>query len=263
MLIICCGMMRSGSTLQYQLTVEILEKTGKGTGWGEIRHGNCHEILGKDSSSLMKVVKVHQFRHLKGVKEAIADKQAKGIYSYRDIRDVTVSLMKMRKATFERLVFETGEIKECIRDFYNWTNLDDMLISRYDTMVNNLPQEVLKIAHHLNIDIAQKDAQEIANHYSIEKQKKRIEKWKINKVHGNSYDPKSLLHANHINFGKQSQWNEVLTPIQVAYLESMGKDWLSLVNYPFTQPVAMQWLSQLTYSRYSIQRKFNNLKKVK
>ncbi len=262
MLIICCGMMRSGSTLQYQLTVAILEKTGKGTGYGEIRNSDCQELLEKYSSTSMQVVKVHQFRHLKGVKKAIADKQAKGIYSYRDIRDVTVSLMKMRKATFERVIFETGEIKECIRDFYNWTNLDDMLISRYDTMVNNLPQEVLKIADYLNIDISQEDAKEIADHYSIEKQKKRIQQWKTTKVNENLYDPKSLLHANHINSGQQNQWNKVLTPIQVAYLESISKDWLSLVNYPLTQPLPMQWLSRLTYSRYSIERKLNNLTKV-
>ncbi|MDJ0507683.1 MAG: sulfotransferase domain-containing protein [Crocosphaera sp.] len=262
MLIICCGMMRSGSTLQYQLTVEILEKTGKGKGCGEIRNSNCQELLEKDSSTSMQVFKVHQFRHLKGVKKAIADKQAKGIYIYRDIRDVTVSLMKMRKATFERLIFETGEIKECIRDFYNWTNLDNMLISRYESMVNNLPQEVLKIAEHLNIDISQEDAQEIADHYSIEQQKKRIKQWKNNQVNENLYDPKSLLHGNHISSGQHNQWNKILTPIQVAYLESISKDWLSLVNYPLTQPLTMQWLSQLTYSKYSIERKLNNLKKV-
>ncbi|MGK7939056.1 MAG: sulfotransferase domain-containing protein [Crocosphaera sp.] len=262
MLIICCGMMRSGSTLQYQLTVAILEKTGKGTGYGEIRHSNCQELLQKYSSTSMHVVKVHQFRHLKGVGKAIAEQQAKGIYSYRDIRDVTVSLMKMRKANFEKLMFETGEIKECIRDFYNWTNLDNMLISRYEVMVNNLPQEVVKIAQHLNIDISQEDAQEIAAHYSIEQQKKRIKQWKNSKVNEKLYDPKSLLHGNHISSGQQNQWNKVLTPIQVAYLESISKDWLSLVDYPLTQPLPIQWLSQLTYSKYTIERKINNLKKV-
>jgi hypothetical protein len=261
MLIICCGMMRSGSTLQYQLTVAILEKTGKGTGYGEIRNSNCQELLEKYSSTPMQVVKVHQFRHLKGVKKAIADKQAKGIYSYRDIRDVTVSLMKMRKATFERLIFETREITECIRDFYNWTNLDEMLISRYEIMINNLPQEVFKIAEHLNIDISQEDTQEIADNYSIERQKKRIQKWKTSKSNDNLYDPKSLLHANHINSGQGNQWNQILTPIQVAYLESISKEWLSLVNYPLTQPLPMQWFSQVTYSKYSIERKLNNLKK--
>ncbi len=60
----------------------------------------------------------------------------------------------------------------------------------------------------------------------------------------------------------QYQWNKVLTPIKIAYLESISKDWLSLVDYPLTQPLPMQWLSQLTYSKSSIERKLNNLKKV-
>lgn len=261
MLIICCGMMRSGSTLQYQLTVAILEKTGKGTGFGEVRYGDCQQLLKKQLSGQMNAVKVHQFRHLKGVETAIKQGKAKGIYSYRDIRDVTTSLMKMRKTSFEKLIFETGEINECIRDFYAWTKLDNLLISRYEIMVSDLTQEVLRIAEHLDIKLSQKEAQTIADEYSIERQKNRIESWKKNQNSENKfYDPKSLLHANHINSGKTNQWQKELKPIQVAYLETMAKNWLISQNYSLTQPMLLQWLSHIFYLRYSMVQKFDRLK---
>ncbi|MEA5510198.1 sulfotransferase domain-containing protein [Crocosphaera sp. UHCC 0190] len=264
MLIICCGMMRSGSTLQYQLTLAILEKTNKGTGLGEIRDGDCQQLLQTQSDDQMQVLKVHQFRHLKGVETAITQGQAKGIYTYRDIRDVTASLMKMRKATFEKLMFHTREIEECIRDFYHWTNLDHLLISRYEIMVNDLTQEALRIADHLNINLSQQEAQVIADEYSIERQKSRISSWKNNQVNDSKfYDPKSLLHANHIDSGKLNKWVNTLTPLQVAYLETTAKDWLISQNYPLSQPLFMDWLSQVVYAKYGIAKKINRIKAIK
>ncbi len=259
MLVICCGMMRSGSTLQYQLTVAILEKTQKGIGLGEIRNGDCQQLLQAHSSDQMQVVKVHQFRHLKGVETAIAQGQAKGIYSYRDIRDVTASLMKMRKASFEKLMFQTGEIQECLRDFYHWTKLDNLLISRYEVMVNNLTEEVLRIADHLNINLSKEEATIIADEYQIERQKSRISNWKNNQEKDSKfYDPKSLLHANHIDSGASNKWKTALTPVQVAYLETKAKDWLISHNYPLSQPILMDWLSQVIYAKYKIANKLKS-----
>lgn len=259
MLVICCGMMRSGSTLQYQLTVAILEKTNQGIGLGEIRNSDCQQLLQSHSPDQMQALKVHQFRHLKGVETAIAEGKAKGIYSYRDIRDVTASLMKMRKASFEKLMFQTGEIQECLRDFHLWTNLDNLLISRYEIMVNNLTEEVVRIANHLNINLSQEEAEMIADQYNLERQKSRISNWKNNQEKDSKfYDPKSLLHANHIDSGASNKWKTALTPLQVAYLETKAKDWLISQDYPLSQPILMDWLSEIVYARYKIANKLKS-----
>ncbi len=260
MLVICCGMMRSGSTLQYQLAVSILEKTGKGTGLGEIRHGNCSDLEQGNQTGEIQVIKVHKLSHLKGVKEAIGQGKATGIYIFRDIRDVTVSLMKMRKSNFDTLIFRSKEVQQCLDDFYAWTSFDGLLISRYETMVNNLSNEVARIAAHLKIDLLPREIQAIAEAHTIDQQKDRIKTWKeVSSQESQTYEPKTLLHYNHISSGKSQQWAIDLTSIQIGYLETIAGEWLTQQDYPLSQPSYVRWTSQLVFSKYKFRRKVSRL----
>ncbi|MGH2412213.1 MAG: sulfotransferase domain-containing protein [Microcystaceae cyanobacterium] len=261
MLVVCCGMMRSGSTLQYQIAVSIVEKAGKGSGLGEIRQVSCSELEKNNIKNEIQVVKVHKFEYLKGAKEAIEQGKAVGLYSFRDIRDVTVSLMVMRKTDFDRLIFHNPEIQQCLKDFYAWTSIRGMMISQYEVIVNNLTEEVLKIANHLKVDLSVEDAQAIANEYSIKKQRVRIKTWKERSgKNTRTHEPKTLLHYNHINSGQSQQWVNALTPLQIAYLENMAGDWLQMQGYSLSQPLYIHWASQLVFSRYELMRKIERLK---
>ncbi|MGB3240568.1 MAG: sulfotransferase domain-containing protein, partial [Geitlerinemataceae cyanobacterium] len=260
MLVICCGMLRSGSTLQYQLAVAILEKTGRGSGLGDPRNVDCLELANANPSGMMQVLKVHKFQHLQHVEAAIDRRQAKCLYTYRDVRDVAVSLMNMRNIGFEELIFRNQEVQQSLSDFQAWTSFDDVLISRYEEMVSDIPQEVLRIAKHLNIELSTEDAIAIAENHSLDKQKQRIQQWK----QGDDFNPrnheaKSLLHHNHINSGRSQQWCETLTPIQIAYLESLTGTWLRDRGYSLSQPFLIQKASQILYSRYKLMGKLGRL----
>lgn len=261
MLVICCGMMRSGSTLQYQLAVAVLERTGKGSALGEIRHGDCRELEKANTKGEIQVLKVHKFSYLKGAKEAIEQGKATGLYVYRDIRNVTVSLIKMRKISFEKLIFQSKDIQQCLDDFYRWNSLEGLLVSKYETMIHDLTGEVLRIAAHLNINLSHEDAQAIAENHSLNKQKNRIIAWKEGSgKDSRTHEPKTLLHYNHINSGQSKQWANSLSPLQIGHLENMASDWLHQQGYFISQPPYVHWTSRLVFGRYELMRKIVRLK---
>jgi Sulfotransferase domain len=253
-------MLRSGSTLQYQLAVAILEKTGRGSGLGDPRNVDCLELANANSSGMMQVLKVHKFKHLQNVEAAIDRRQAKCLYTYRDVRDVAVSLMNMRSINFEELIFRNKEVQQSLSDFQAWTSFDGVLISRYEEMVNNIPQEVLKIAKYLNVELSTEDAIALADNYTLDKQKQRIQQWtQGEEFNPSTHESKSLLHHNHINSGKSQQWSETLTPLQIAYLESLTETWLCDRGYSLSQPFFLRLASKLLYSRYKLMGKLGRL----
>lgn len=252
MLVICCGMLRSGSTLQYQLAVSLLEKTGLGFGIGDPRHLDCQELV-KANPATIQVLKVHKFKHLQHVEEAIAQGKAKCLYTYRDVRDVAVSLMNLRQIGFKELIWRHQEVQQSLNDFQAWTSLEGVMISRYEQMVNNIPQEVLRIAKHLNIELSTEMAIDIANNHTLEKQKERIRQWQSREdFNPRTHDGKSLLHHNHINSGTSEQWRETLTPMQIAFVESLTETWLRQWGYHLSQPVLARTASKVLYSRYQL-----------
>lgn len=253
-------MLRSGSTLQYQLAVSILEKTGRGSGLGDPRNVDCLERVNATPPGTMQVLKVHKFKHLRNVEAAIERGQAKCLYTYRDVRDVAVSLMNMRKLSFEELIFRNKEVQQSLDDFKAWTSFDGVLISRYEEMIDNLPQEVYRIAEHLNVELSETEAISIAENHTLDKQKQRIQQWQTSEnFNPATHDGKSLLHHNHINSGKPQQWLKTLTPLQIAYLESLTGTWLCDRGYSLSQPSYRRLASQLWYSRYEILRKMERL----
>lgn len=253
-------MMRSGSTLQYQLVGSILAATGKGKAIGEARQTSCKAVLQANPDIPNIAVKVHKISYLKGVKQAIAQGEAKGVYIYRDIRDVVVSLMNFRKADFEQIVFRGGEFKQCLNNYYAWTSLDQMLVSQYETMSKNITAEVLTIAEHLDINLSTELAEAIAIQHTLEKQKQKIQQ-RAAAGSINSENPETMLQYNHINSGKSKQWQERLSSIEIAYLESEAGEWLNQHGYQLSQPAYQRWLSQVAFSKYKLERQLKKIRK--
>jgi phage host-nuclease inhibitor protein Gam len=124
------------------------------------------------------------------------------LYTYRDVRDVAVSLMNMRNIGFEELIFRNQEVQQSLNDFQAWTSLDGVLVSQYEEMVGNIFQEVLRIANHLNIELSETEAQIIADNHTLDRQKQRIQQWQQREdFNPSTHDDRSLLHHNHIHSG--------------------------------------------------------------
>lgn len=250
MWVFCCGMKRSGSTVQYQITREIVETNGlgKALGWVEPAQFPQLKATYTDFHGFL-VVKSH--RYLETAEDLFMKKQAKAVYVYRDIRDVVISMMEKYQAPFWKIV-ASGNIQRILKDYQRWNGVNDILVSRYDTMVADLQLETLRIADHLGVKLNDRSARGIAQKYSLEQQLERIRGFDYNNVGAKSgsstYDPVSLLHPNHIRSGKTGQWTTRLSGIQSALIEDIGFIWLIEKGYSVESSWASRKAAVVRYS---------------
>lgn len=220
MWIFCGGMNRSGSTLQYQIVAEIVERKnmGKRIEWIQPETFNILVKKYKDYKKY-KVFKSHICNE--DIKSE-CNNNGKIVYIIRDLRDIVVSLMKKRNVDFEKVI-NTKKIDKGIENYYKWINFKDIYISYYENVILNLSIEVKNIAKFLNIEINDIDAEYIANYLSFENQKKTInnfQKDKLTNFNNSYFDKYSLLHCNHIVDGKIGKWKDELTTKEINIIEN-------------------------------------------
>jgi hypothetical protein len=249
--IFCCGMKRSGSTLQFQLTAHLVEQTGQGErlGWAERFE---EAVAQSEGIAGWKVYKTHNYSPAMGA--MLTRGEAKGVYVYRDLRDVLVSSMHKREAPFERL-WSRDVLAEMVENFQHWTSHPNVLVSRYETMMADLPAEVERIAAHLGLPLKAGEAAQIAQDYSVDKQIERIQTANdllhLPGVKGGGIDKHSQLHKNHISDeqGQVGQWRRHLTPEQVGLIEAKYGDWLVAQGYTLSEPLTWPRRTKLALAR--------------
>ncbi|QDU70191.1 sulfotransferase domain-containing protein [Mucisphaera calidilacus] len=232
MWVFSAGMPRSGSTLQYQLTAELIETAGLGRRLTYTRTSEFPQVRAehKDDPDLL----VYKSHHCSAdIQAEFAAGNAKAVYTYRDLRDVYASRMRMREVGF-RAVWREGFLDSCLDDDRKWRSLDPVYVCRYEDMINDLPGEVARLAAFFGITLDQAACQQIADRYSFDKQKDRID---ANRSQPDQkFDPQSLLHGNHLTAVPGSSWSETLTPDQAARIEHKTADWLKARGYPLLDP---------------------------
>jgi hypothetical protein len=85
---------------------------------------------------------------------------------HRDVREVVVSWMQKNELPFSELV-ESGSVDTLLANDALWTSQPGMLVSRYETMAEDLGAEVDRIAAHLDIDLTPSASREIAQKYTL------------------------------------------------------------------------------------------------
>src|SRR5262245_39428525 len=108
-------MPRSGSTLQFQLTAHLVEGAGLGTRveWGP--SGEFPRVRdARAGQPGWKVFKTHACTP--DVRAELDAGRARGVYVYRDVRDVVVSRMRKRDQTAERL-WRDGAVDQLLGSF--------------------------------------------------------------------------------------------------------------------------------------------------
>lgn len=235
MWIFCCGMQRSGSTLQFQLTAQLVETAGLGkrVEWVKPeRFSKLRKQLAAEPS--WKVFKIHVCTD-KMAKEFYRD-NAIGVYTYRDLRDVFVSTMRKYERSFDDL-FASDFLDDCLEQYRRWTTLPHVLTAKYEEMISNLPAEVERLASHLGITLRAEVYRQIADEHSLARQKERIDETikhgdlREGVVKGMFYNPVTNLHTNHIHEGAIGGWKEVLSREQARCIEAKAADWLIAHGY--------------------------------
>jgi hypothetical protein len=161
MFILCGGMFRSGSTLQYQIVSQLVEDFGLGKritwhspdDFSEIRrsHGSQHRIL---------VFKAHKLTP--EMKEEVETNGAIIMTVHRDIRDVVVSAMKKNSWSY-RKIWRNDRLRYWTKRFDKWAQQPQAHIFRYSDLITDLPQTVKIIANQLGLTISHSQASVIAN----------------------------------------------------------------------------------------------------
>jgi hypothetical protein len=266
--VFCGGMMRSGSTVQYQITRELVVRSGAGRGVGWIEPDKFpitrdqykdHEI------TQLLVVKSHYVPA--GAVPLLQEMQAVVVYSFRDIRDVVVSLMHKMHKSFWRIFLLTDYVRMNLKAYYQWTSYNQTLVSEYGAMTEDLTREVMRIANHLAINVDDLTIRDIANRYSLGNQVRRIKDFDYESsgvalTRDHKYHPDLLLHNDHIHSGKTGQWKTDLTDFQTGLIECVAYTWLQEVGYPVSQTWVKPWLANIVETIYKVNGLFVFLKRV-
>jgi hypothetical protein len=235
MWIFCCGMMRSGSTVQFQIAARLVEDAGLGKRVEWVSPEDFAVLRDKYATYReWKVFKTHICT--KQMAEEFLRHNALGLYIFRDLRDVIVSILKKTNTPFDK-IFVENYLNTCLNQYLKWTNLPGVMISKYEDLIADLPGEVKKIARLLKIYLSPGNCELIASDYTLEKQKERIEKYNYDlkgqnlTYKGQSFNPHTLLHVDHINSGSIDQWKQFLSMEQIKFIEIRAGKWLKSHGY--------------------------------
>ena len=230
MWIFCGGMIRGGSTVQYQLVAGLVERFNRGNGLGWKAPSELDPFV-KTTIPMDRwlVLKTHvctsMVRELSRMPGGMG---AKSFYIYRDLRDVVVSLRLKLGQSFEE-VFTSADFNNTIKQSAVWEALPGCLFFRYEDYYDKWYAMALKVGKHLNLDVPPKIAIAVGMRLRIQSQQLKIDD--IQK--GQPYHPTALLHRRHISptKGRPGAWREYLTEAQVRIIEDVHGGWLKKHEY--------------------------------
>lgn len=260
-------MIRSGSTLQYNLVRSLIEKTGvgKGEGWfsPDQLHEKCEQFEDWGNDELLHAVKSHVIPPHS--EEMLAKDILRFCYIYRDIRDVAASVKNKWQFEGEKLL---EVLDKAIATYYGIETMHPVLMQKYENVIDNLPGAVREIAKFLNLHPGEDFVNEVAEENSLPKvqvtaqaasrnfslkakssllqigSKLRVddlmrkigisESWIRYLRNAMLYqDQRTLLHPDHIskNQGSVGVWRNELTEKESSEISYRFEQWLQEAKY--------------------------------
>lgn len=226
MLIVVCGMHRSGSTLVWQIARQLLlHRPGLRNPRG-IRTSEFKRAAQDERDLLM--VKVHYRSALK--LSHFPDSGARYLYTYRDVRDVVASLFRKGRypvGDARRGPDSAREIAEReIAGHAVWTAKPDVWIRRYESFCGDTAALVRELAVYLNESVTDSRVDEIVEYVDVSRQAERSA---AASQHG--IDEDTRVTSNHITDGREGAWRDTLTPAECQSIEVEGHAWLTAHGY--------------------------------
>ena len=230
----CAGMIRSGSTLQFQLASAIVEQAALGTRIPYAPESDFPYV--REHHSLTQGIKVFKAHvYTPDLANECNKYGAKVIYSYRDLRDVAVSAMRKFGMSFSELM-DAKWLDQALVDYYHWTKCPSVSVSRYEDVVGDITGEAEKINRFLGAPLAFHDICCLSKEYGIDRQQVKINRLK--ELHGRSimpkeivFDPIELMHHNHIHQGEVGGWRTLLSDSEKSLLTNKFSGWLEENGY--------------------------------
>lgn len=244
--IFCCGARRSGSTLQYNIVADIVENTNSGIRIEFVSPADFPLIKEKYKEVAgYKVFKTHFLTE--EIKHEIEVEGALAFYTYRDVRDVIVSLINKEWAKKEKKSIKDATIKY-LNDYYSWMNIENNLVLRkYEEFYLKINKECDFIANVLKLKLDEDVKQMIVDKLSLNNLKEKLQQRDVDVVeyNGNHFDKKTLLHINHINNGDANQFLDFLNIDEILEIEAIATNWLCNNGYNLV------WAKKPSFISYS------------
>ena len=178
-LLLSLGMERSGSTLLFNILRLICNQQSKAV---------CSSWIG-DFRNIFEKSDIYVIKSHKLYPQLLSDK-TKLFYTFRDIRDVIVSLQKLgSEVTYEK-------IKIMLKEYEKAKTFNALMI-KYEDFVGNKDMWIQKIADKLLFDI------------EISKIKANLPKVeKVSKKGFETVNPITQMHQGHGTFVKKNEWKD-------------------------------------------------------
>jgi len=235
--ILCSGMYRSCSTWQYNVASELVERHG-GIRLGFV-DGRDYQPFPEDRDWQLRVLKTHDRHDIFAT--ALRTDRALALYSVRDLRDVAFSIMHKFHISFDEVIALGGLLETCLLNDFFWTSLPNVLVQRYELITEDPISAVRAIAQFIGKDIETAAAGSLATEYSLDRNRVRTDSLAQQLRNAGvdledpknqlRYDPKTLLHWNHLRSGSNGAWREHATPEQKAALAQVCGEWLIQRGY--------------------------------
>lgn len=194
--IFCCGFIRSGSTLQYQIASELVERSDRGTRCGYLEQGDSLAPYGGAPIEGLRVLKSHFISD--EMLSLLRAERAVVLYTYRDIPDVFSSAMRSFSKGHDELI-DSGWLEFSHAQFLKIKDDPSLFLSNYDRLYDSLGDEVARLVDFLNLQVDPILIDEVTAFLSIGEQIKRASAVASDTFSGDVYDAKHLLHKNHIS----------------------------------------------------------------
>lgn len=263
MIILCNGMMRSGSTLQYNIVKGLLEKNHKsyvslGFYDKDKIENNFNDLeLKSKEQDLIYLIKSHDYSKLNQLKNV------RVIYSYRNLMDVAASIKRKFEKKGSSLIAELelsiinynqiyssknllvqpyeeliNSLRACIEEINDFIDLEkkDSIINK--VLYDNSPEIILK-TQNKNKNIKSFKSFLFRKSMSLTKVTKNVivgilGREKINMIKNKllPHDKDTLLHVNHMsqNAGKDGNWINILEKEEVNLIQEKFSIWLEKLN---------------------------------
>lgn len=207
MWIFCCGAKGTGSTLKFNLVSEIVERSGVGKRieWDPSEDFSIVNQRYKDYPEF-KVVKTHQLTA--EIEKEFLNSNAIGFYSYRDIRDVLISISNEANRPIDHYINDERYVSEYLHHFFKWQKIPNIYRSAYEDFGSDISSAIRRIQNVLNIaSLSDEDILEISQKYSLEE----------------------TSHSGNIE-----QWKSVFNQAQNETIEKAAGEWLFNHGYELT-----------------------------
>jgi hypothetical protein len=232
-------MIRSGSTLQYNLVRNLVEASGSGRGEGFVSDPNRDDRLKRWSwNSTLHVAKMHEIADW--MLEEQARKTIRFFFSHRDLRDVAASAKRKfgwSGAQIWQAIDTAIGLQQHLQD------LPEAQIQRYAQLAADPSTTLATIAECLGLPLSNPTRARIISACSLSSaQKVQAAIRDIMSARGVStspdnkasiFDQTTLLHHNHISSsnGEDGAWQHDLTTEDLHTLNARYQQWQQIEGY--------------------------------